>query len=63
MQTINWGLIAPLFIIQLILIIIAIFDLVRLKKTNGPKWFWVIIIIFINVLGPILYFIFGRRQK
>ncbi|WP_268238677.1 PLDc N-terminal domain-containing protein [Lentibacillus kapialis] len=31
-------------------------------KTNGPKWMWALIIIFINIIGPIIYFIFGRRN-
>ncbi|MGE6260343.1 PLD nuclease N-terminal domain-containing protein [Heyndrickxia sporothermodurans] len=62
LDSIDWALLAPVFIIQFILIIVAIFDLVRLKKTNGPKWLWVLIILFINIIGPFLYFIIGRRQ-
>lgn len=56
-------ILAPIFIIQLILIIVAIVDLVRIEKTNGPKWLWVIIILFINIIGPILYFVIGRRSN
>lgn len=63
LQSINWGIIAPIIIIQWILVIIAIIDLIRIKQTNGPKWIWVIIVIFINLLGPIIYFVFGRRQN
>ncbi|MBO8157797.1 MAG: PLDc_N domain-containing protein [Bacillaceae bacterium] len=62
LMQINWALLAPLIVIQVILMIVAIIDLVRIEKTNGPKWLWAIIIIFVNVLGPILYFILGRRQ-
>ncbi|WP_019413006.1 PLD nuclease N-terminal domain-containing protein [Paenisporosarcina sp. TG20] len=62
LQEIPWGIIAPIFIIQLILLIIALIDLSKINDTNGPKWLWALIIIFVNILGPILYFILGRKQ-
>ncbi|MDR7239474.1 PLD nuclease N-terminal domain-containing protein [Neobacillus drentensis] len=58
----NLPILAPIIIIQLILIIVAIIDLIRIETTNGPKWLWVIIILFINILGPILYFVIGRKR-
>ncbi|WP_102028905.1 PLD nuclease N-terminal domain-containing protein [Salirhabdus sp. Marseille-P4669] len=58
----NWGLILPLLIIEAILIVVALIDLIRIDETKGPKWVWALIIIFLTVLGPISYFIFGRRQ-
>ncbi|OIU71359.1 PLD nuclease N-terminal domain-containing protein [Rossellomorea aquimaris] len=63
LQTINWGLIAPLIILQLILMVSAVIDLIRIKHTNGPKWIWLLVVLFINLIGPIIYFIFGRRQN
>lgn len=62
MTDINWALIAPLIIIQFILMIIALVDWIRMKNTNGPKWVWLLIILFVSTLGPILYFIFGRKD-
>ncbi|WP_177183457.1 PLD nuclease N-terminal domain-containing protein [Lentibacillus persicus] len=59
---INWAVIAPLIAIQFILLAVAAIDLIRADKTNGPKWMWVLIVIFVNILGPVLYFIFGRRN-
>ncbi|MDN3019359.1 PLD nuclease N-terminal domain-containing protein [Paenibacillus sp. BSR1-1] len=53
----------PIVIIQLILLIVSIIDLVRIEKTNGPKWLWAIIILFVNIIGPILYFVIGRRNN
>ncbi|MEK4484074.1 PLD nuclease N-terminal domain-containing protein [Psychrobacillus sp. FSL H8-0484] len=62
-ESIPWMLILPLIIIQLILMLVAIIDLVRVAKTNGPKWLWAIIIILGNMIGPIIYFIVGRRNE
>lgn len=62
LSSINWAIIAPFIIIQGILLIIAIIDWSRADKFNGPKWMWLFIIVFVNILGPILYFIFGRRR-
>ncbi|WP_066310466.1 PLD nuclease N-terminal domain-containing protein [Bacillus sp. FJAT-29814] len=62
LSNLSWALIAPLLVIQLILIIVALIDLSKAEQTNGPKWMWVLIILFINILGPILYFILGKKQ-
>lgn len=62
MENINFALIAPLFIIQLILTVVALLDLRKVHATNGPKWMWVLIILFISTLGPIIYFIAGRKS-
>lgn len=61
-EAIPWGLIAPLLAIQLLLAVIAIVDLIKIDRTNGPKWLWALIIIFINMVGPIIYFIVGRKN-
>lgn len=60
--SINWAAIAPLIGIQLILMTIALIDLARNEQTRGPKWMWVLIIIFGTIPGPIAYFIFGRGE-
>lgn len=60
---IDWAVIAPFLVIQLILLIVALVDLIRIKDTNGPKWLWLIIIVLVNIIGPVLYFIFGRRPN
>ncbi|MGA9224785.1 MAG: PLD nuclease N-terminal domain-containing protein [Mesobacillus sp.] len=62
LETMNWSLIAPILVIQGILLIVALVDLVKIEKTNGPKWIWAIVILLINIIGPILYFVFGRRN-
>ena len=32
-------------------------------RTNGPRWMWVLIIIFVNIIGPIIYFVAGRKEE
>lgn len=62
LSAINWGILLPFLIIQTVLIIVAFIDWIKLEKTNGPKWVWLLIILFVSTFGPILYFIFGRRR-
>lgn len=53
----------PVFIIQLTLIVVALIDLVRREHTRGPKWLWAVIICLVNFIGPIVYFIVGRKEE
>ncbi|MCW5865385.1 MAG: PLDc_N domain-containing protein [Anaerolineae bacterium] len=53
----------PIVLLQLLLIVVALVDLVRRPKVNGPKWVWVVIILLINFIGPIAYFLVGRREE
>ena len=62
LANIPWGLIAPLLVVQAILAIVAIVDIVRSHETNGPKWVWIVVSIAFSMLGPIAYFIFGRKN-
>ena len=54
--------IIPIVLLQLILMIVALVDLSKREKTRGPKWLWAIIIIFGELVGPILYFVIGREE-
>jgi hypothetical protein len=56
-------IIAPIIVIQLILMVVALIMCARTEQTYGPKWLWVLIIIFVNLIGPIAFFIVGRRQE
>lgn len=60
---IPWAVITPILVIQLILIVVALIDLVRIPATNGPKWMWLLIILLVNIIGPVLYFVIGRKQS
>jgi len=58
----NLALLLPLIILQLILLIAALLDLARRPSTRGPKWAWILVIIIINTIGPIAYFLVGRGE-
>lgn len=59
---IPWGAFAPIIVLQLILMIIALVSCIKEEKTNGPKWLWVLVILIIGIIGPVLYFVVGRRN-
>lgn len=62
LSTIPWGAIVPILVLQLILMITALVSCIRAEKTNGPKLMWIIIILIANLIGPVLYFVIGRRN-
>jgi hypothetical protein len=49
----------PLLI--LIIDILAIVDIVKSSKDNEKKILWIVLVIFLPVLGPILYYLIGRK--
>ncbi|MCB8980579.1 MAG: PLDc_N domain-containing protein [Ardenticatenaceae bacterium] len=58
----NLPLLIPIFLIQLALIVFALLDLAKRENTRGPKWVWVLVILFVNMIGPIVYFLLGRDE-
>jgi hypothetical protein len=56
-------LLVPLLLVQMVLIIAALVDVLRREKTRGPKWLWILIIIFGELIGPIGYFVIGREEQ
>ncbi|MBS4196157.1 PLD nuclease N-terminal domain-containing protein [Lederbergia citri] len=59
---ISWEVIAPLVVLQLILMAFALTSCIKEEETNGPKWLWIIIIVALNLVGPVLYFIIGKKK-
>jgi hypothetical protein len=56
-------LLIPVVVIQLGLLIAALVDLIRREQTRGPKWVWALVIILVNIIGPIIYFVAGRKEE
>jgi hypothetical protein len=55
-------LLIPVFLLELGLMIAALIDLIKREKTKGPKWVWVLVIVLVNLFGPIVYFLVGREE-
>ena len=48
-------------LIILIIDIVAILDIVRSNKDTEKKVLWIIAVIFLPILGPILYYFIGKK--
>jgi hypothetical protein len=52
----------PIVLLEWGLMIYALIDIVKREKTKGPKWMWILIIVLVNLFGPVIYLIFGRKD-
>jgi hypothetical protein len=59
-----FAILIPILAIQLALLVWALYDLTRpTRRVKGDsKVVWALVIIFLNVIGPILYFLVGRED-
>lgn len=48
-------------LIILIIDIVVILDIIRSDKDMEKKVLWIIAVIFLPVLGPILYYVVGKK--
>jgi len=64
METLNELLpfLIPVILLQIALMVVALVDLVRRDRTRGPKWAWALVIVFFNLIGPVVYLLFGREE-
>ncbi len=53
----------PVIILQLGLMIFCLVDLIRREKTKGPKALWAVIIVLVNIIGPVVYLVVGREES
>lgn len=63
MDKVNWGLVGPLLALQALLAVIGLISLAGAEKVRGPKWMWIIILLFGNLLGSVAYFTIGRNEN
>ena len=57
-------LLVPLLLIQLGLAVWGLYDLTRPgRRVKGDsKVLWAIVIILVNIVGPVVYFLIGREE-
>jgi hypothetical protein len=54
----------PIVIIEMALAITALVHVLRHPNYSfGNKLMWILIVLFIQIVGPIVYFIFGRGEE
>ena len=59
------ALIALVLVVQLSLMIWALVDISRrpVARLRGPRWLWVVVIIFGELIGPIIYLVVARLPE
>ncbi len=57
-------LLLPLLVLQLTLVGVGLYDLTRPERQvrGGNKLVWGLVIVFGELLGPLIYFLFGRED-
>ena len=54
----------PLILIEWILAITALIHVLRHPHYKfGNKPFWIVVVLFVQIIGPIVYFVFGRGEE
>jgi hypothetical protein len=56
-------IVIPIALLQFGLMVVALVDLIRRKRTKGPKWAWALVILLFNLVGPIIYLVVGREEE
>ena len=52
-----------IILLHTVLFLISLVDILRNKFEKNNKLIWFVSIIMVPLLGPILYFLIGRKQK
>ena len=60
----NLALLLPVIILEFILAITALIHVIKHPNYRfGNKAIWIIVVLFIQIIGPIFYFILGRGEE
>jgi len=53
----------PLIVLNTVLVVVALVDLAKRKHvTGGNKVIWVLVAVGIQIIGPVVYLIAGRKE-
>jgi hypothetical protein len=56
-------LLVPVILLEFGLLIWALVDVIKRQHVRGGnKVVWILVIVLVNIIGPIIYFIFGREE-
>ena len=54
----------PLFLLEIGLLVFALLDVIKRKRVRGNnKIIWVLIIVLVEIIGPIIYLAIGRQEE
>lgn len=57
-------LLLPFVILELVLAITALIHVIKHPNYRfGNKFIWILVVLFLQIIGPIFYFIFGRGEE
>ncbi len=51
-----------IYLVILIIDVIVIIEVVKSNKDTGKKVLWIIAVLFLPILGPLLYYFLGRGK-
>jgi len=50
-----------IYLIVLVIDVIVVMDILRSNKDMEKKILWIIAVIFLPILGPVLYYVIGKK--
>ncbi len=53
----------PIILIEYGLMIYALVLAVKNEVVHLPKWGWILIIVLVNIIGPIIFLVIGRKKE
>jgi hypothetical protein len=54
----------PLLVLEIVLLFIAVVDIDRRQYITGnSNLIWLLVVVIFGIIGPIVYFVFGRNKK
>jgi hypothetical protein len=54
----------PIVLLELGLMVFALINIVTRKQVRGGnKAVWILVVVLIQIIGPIVYFAFGRKEE
>ena len=60
----NLPVLLPLIVVEVLLAVIALIHVLRHQRYKiGNRAVWVLVVLFIQFIGPIAYFVFGREDE